>query len=82
MEGKEVALAAIGLAGALAAGFFKLIGTLNITMNKVAESNEKIAQETRKAADEAEKRNGHLAELVLESQRSVIRAVQDKDQRS
>ena len=45
---------------------------------QVAESNREIAAETRNGNQEAEKRNGHLAELSLQSQ-ELLRTIGDRN---
>lgn len=40
-------------------------------LDKLTESNEKIAVSTERSANEAAQRNGHLAELQLETQKLV-----------
>lgn len=44
-------------------------------LKKVAESNQAIATATEKAAKEAEQRNGHLAELTIQSKKDTIAAI-------
>jgi len=48
--------------------FEKMITLLGDNLQKNTESNKEIAASTTKQAFEAEKRNGHLAELQLQSQ--------------
>lgn len=86
MDNNSVALAAIGLVGAVLTAvvvpLFKLLDKqtkaherVAKSMDKVADSNEKIAKETKRGADEAKQRNGHLADLVVECKDSTIEAV-------
>lgn len=49
----------------------KLINALD----KLTESNKSIAEATTKSASEAEKRNGHLAELAIENQQATLEAI-------
>ena len=49
---------------------------LTEAVNKMAESNEKIATATTKQAEESADRNGHLAELVLQGNKLVAKDVQ------
>ena len=77
-----VALAALGLTGTLAGGFFLLLREQNRThaklsksMDKMAESNEKIARATEQGNREAKERNGHLAELTLQSRDQTLEAI-------
>lgn len=49
--------------------YSKSIGMLNKTLEKNTESNRDVARSTDRAAKEAADRNGHLAELQLESQK-------------
>lgn len=78
-----VALAALTLAGTLAAGFFKLLNKLTHSIDENTKSNRKIAEKlelvakaTTKGNQEAKSRNGHLAELVIQQGES-IRALAD-----
>ena len=61
-----VALAAITLAGTITAGFFKLLNKLTKSIDNLVASNKEIARATKKGADEAKERNGHLAELIIQ----------------
>lgn len=77
-----VALAALTLAGTIAGGFFTLINKQNKThekiasaMDDVARSNKLIAKETKQGNLEAKQRNGHLAELTIESKQATIEAI-------
>lgn len=79
MADGNVAIAAITLAGSIAAGFFTLVNKQNKTHEKIAKavenlasqsgkvvtSNEEIAKATNRSADEAKERNGHIAELIV-----------------
>lgn len=78
-----VALAALTLAGTIAAGFFTLVNKQNRTheklataMDKVAKSNQDIAKEAKKGNVEAKERNGHLAELTIQSSEQMLKAIQ------
>lgn len=80
MNETPIALALIALIGTLAGGFFKLLGDTNKGLNKLAESGEKqaeqmgkVAKATVKAANEAERRNGHLAEITVQQADRVVR---------
>lgn len=73
MNGSEVALAAITLAGTICAGFFtlvnrqnKLISEQNQTHGKIAEGLKALARETKTGNREAKERNGHLGEQNIE----------------
>lgn len=91
VDGANVAIAAIGLAGTICAGFFALVGKqikatekLSNSMDKMAESNGKIAEkmgevakETKQGNVEAKERNGHLAELAIENTKHLMSAVQN-----
>lgn len=73
-----VALAAIGLAGTIAGGFFTLVAKQNKTHEKIAlaldrntASNNAIAEEAKQGNAEAKERNGHLAELVIETSKDI-----------
>lgn len=79
-ENQTVAIAAISLTGAICAGFFKLVSAQNKTHERIAKavdnlakqsgkivsSNREIAQATKQSANEAQERNGHLADLVIQ----------------
>lgn len=81
-----VFLAVLGLFGTIVGGLFKLFSDADKTqqrhaeaqlavakaLNAVAETNKEIADATRKGAEEAEARNGHLAEITVESKKQVI----------
>lgn len=82
MNGNEVVLAFLAFMGAITTGFFKLISDQNRTHARLSESldantksNQEIAIQTKRAADEAKDRNGHLAELTLDSKKQIIDAV-------
>lgn len=89
-----VALAALTLAGTIAAGFFAMVGAqnkihakLSDSIDKMTKSNEKIATETKnvadateKASDEARDRNGHLAELVVQQGERIMSGTTVKQQ--
>lgn len=59
-----VALAAIALATTITTGFFALMGKLSKSMDRLTDSNTRIA-------DEAKQRNGHLAELVIKTTQDI-----------
>lgn len=76
MDGNNtaVSLAALTLASAVVAGLFKLLNNLtksldaNTKSNKdIAKKTERVANATEKGNKEAKERNGHLAELVIQS---------------
>ena len=48
---------------------------LAISLKDNTESNREIARETKKSADEARQRNGHLAELMLENRKVIIKKI-------
>lgn len=79
MNETPVALALVALIGTLAGGFFKLLADTNKGLNKLADSGDKQAQQmgkvasaTVKAAREAEKRNGHLAEITVQQAERIL----------
>lgn len=83
-----VALAAIGLCTAIlkivVSPLFKLLKEnttaqkANATaLVKVSKSMERVAKATTKGAEEAEKRNGHLAELTIQSKKDTIKAISE-----
>lgn len=45
---------------------------LKVSLDRVAKASESTAEATTKAAKEAEKRNGHLAEITIEARDTVI----------
>lgn len=73
LSNDQVSLALIALMGGGMASFFKLINSQNKTHDKLTHSLadntkalNKIASATQQGNKEAEKRNGHLAELVVQ----------------
>lgn len=48
---------------------------LTQAVNRMAKASEAQAKETRNAAVQAEKRNGHLAELQIEARADVLQAI-------
>ena len=76
MESNSVAIAAITLAGTIAAGFFTLINKQNKTHTKIADGLNRLAKAHEKGNKEAEQRNGHLADLVVKTNKRTIEAVQ------
>lgn len=87
---EEVAIAAITLTGAVAAGFFKLVHDQNKTHARLAKAidkmadpktngNERIAKATELAAMQSEKRNGHLGELIVDSKNQILTSIQHVD---
>lgn len=78
MNNNAVALAAIALAGTICTGFFALVSKqiktherIALALDKNTESNKQIAKETRQGNAEAKERNGHLAELVIETTKGI-----------
>lgn len=68
-----VMIAFLTFAGAVTAGLFKIIDNQNKSQKALVESldrntasNTEIAKQTKKGADEAKQRNGHLAEMILQ----------------
>ena len=47
------------------------------SLKEVATSNQSIADATKKAAIDAKKRNGHLADLVVESKKQLLLAINE-----
>lgn len=79
-----VLLGTIGVVTALMAGFFKVISSqtkanekLSKTMDKMADSSCKVAQELRKGNKEAKERNGHLGEQTEKIAELVIQSKDD-----
>ena len=62
MDSNAVALAALGLAGTLAGGFFKLLNKLSKALDSNTDSNKEIARSVDRQANESAERNGHLAD--------------------
>lgn len=52
-------------------------GKLTDAIGLMAESSTKVAAATEKSAKEAKERNGHLAELVEESKKTTLTAIQN-----
>lgn len=91
MESNAVALAALALTTTIAGGFFALINKQNKTHEKIAEamnkvaksnveivkSNYRIADETKQGNKEAKERNGHLAELVVQTNENTLEAIKN-----
>lgn len=68
-----VALAAIGLAGTICAGFFALVNKQNTLMNKqtkvhgeIAFGLDRLAKAHETGNKESAERNGHLGEMITE----------------
>lgn len=59
--------------------FDKSIEKLAKSLDANVKANKDVATQTRRAADEAEKRNGHLAELTIEARADVIKAIKSLD---
>lgn len=66
MNDTSVAIAAITLAGTIATGMIALMAKLVQAINAGTRAHEKVASAITKGNKEAEKRNGHLAELVIQ----------------
>lgn len=57
-------------------GFLSKTGSkLSSSLESLTKSNEKIARATQKSATEAKQRNGHLAELMIESKQATMQAI-------
>jgi hypothetical protein len=67
MDSNSVAFAAIGLAGSICAGFFAMVNRQNKIHSKIAEGLDSLAKATKQGNKEAKERNGHLAELVIQT---------------
>lgn len=77
-----VALAAIGLAGTICAGFFNLVQRQNNIHSKIALGLDRLAQAHEKGNRESAQRNGHLgeqnvqlAELTKETSKQMLEAI-------
>lgn len=91
MNDNSVALAALTLAGTIAGGFFALVNKQNKTHEKlanamkevastnrvIADSNDGIAKELKHGNKQSEERNGHLGELITETQNATLAAIQN-----
>lgn len=89
MNGSEVSLAAIALAGSICAGFFALVNKQNTLMNKqtkvhgeIANGLDRLAKAHEKGNKESAERNGHLGEqniqiakLQKESSQQLLAAI-------
>lgn len=79
-----VALAAIGLVGTILAIVVKPLFSLLKANTKATSANttalQSIAKETKQGNKEAKERNGHLAELVMDSRKATIEAINVKEQ--
>lgn len=64
MADNSIPLATIALSGTICTGFFALLGKLSKSMDRLTDSNTRIA-------DEAKQRNGHLAELVIKTTQDI-----------
>lgn len=76
-----VALAAIALVGTILAVVVKPLFALLRANTRATSANtialQSIAKETKRGADEAKHRNGHLAELIVESKKATLDAIQN-----
>lgn len=84
MNGSEVALAAIALAGTICAGFFALVNKQNTLMNKqtkvhgeIANGLDRLAAAHEKGNKESAERNGHLGEQNIEIAKLVKKSNED-----
>jgi len=66
MGENAVAIAAIGLAGTICAGFFALVNKQNTIHSKIANGLDRLAKAHETGNKESADRNGHLGELVTE----------------
>lgn len=62
--------------------FEKTIDELSKSLNANVQAHKEVAKQTKRAADEAEKRNGHLAELTIEARTDVIKAIKSLDRQT
>lgn len=77
-------LALVGLFGTITAGLFKLINDQNKLHARIAEgltgltkASERGAKAAERAALEAEKRNGHLAEITVQQADRIIQHMKE-----
>lgn len=95
MNDSTVPLAAIGLVGTILAfvvtPLFSLLKANNKALDNLVKSSENVAnattkghemttKELRKGNDEAKKRNGHLAELVIQTGDNTVEALKSVKQ--
>lgn len=55
--------------------FAEAVERMALGMEKVADTNRDIATATKRGADEAKERNGHLAELTIQSKNDTLKAI-------
>lgn len=72
-----ITLALIGIVSTVIVALFKLLNANTKALGKLVTSNDKVAKATTKGANEAKQRNGHLAELIIESKKDTLQAVQN-----
>lgn len=81
MDNNAVAIAAIGLAGAIlttvVVPLMALLRAQTKATDKNTEAHMAVAQEIKKGNKEAKDRNGHLAELIIDSKGSTLDAIQN-----
>lgn len=65
-------LALITILGTTVGALFKLLDNNTKAVDKMVEAMEHVATTNTRIADESEKRNGHLAEITVESKNQVL----------
>lgn len=64
-------LALVAILGTVVTALFKLLDNNTKAVDKMVQAMEHVAHTNTRIADESEKRNGHLAEIIIES-RDVV----------
>jgi len=64
------------------AAFEKTIQKLTHSLDANVKAHKEVARATNRAANEAEKRNGHLAELQIEARKDIIKAITSIDKQN
>lgn len=71
MDDTSVSLALIGIVGAVITTLFKQLNNTTKALNANTKAHLTVAKEIKKGNLEAKERNGHLAELVMESSKQT-----------
>ena len=82
MNENATSLALVAIVGTVITALFKLLNANTKALGKLVDSSEKVAKATTTSAKEAKQRNGHLAELVVDSKKQVIHAVSEVKQQN
>jgi hypothetical protein len=76
MNGSEVSLAAIALAGTICTGFFAMVNKQVKIHGKIATGLDRLAAAHEKGNRESAERNGHLGELVTEHSKFTKKSIE------